>query len=97
MRIHYHLSAGAAVLLALTSMGKAHEVPPEVAAQLISKYDLIALPVVNNEGKMLGIITHDDAMDIAAEEASIKILYQKRVFWLVLLVFGNIFSGAGIA
>src|SRR5690554_461353 len=93
------------------------EVPPEVAAQLISKYDLIALPVVNNEGKMLGIITHDDAMDIAAEEASedfhktgavgslvgnikeasIKMLYQKRVFWLVLLVFGNIFSGAGIA
>ncbi|MCO4320039.1 magnesium transporter [Aliidiomarina quisquiliarum] len=93
------------------------EAPPEIAAQLISKYDLIALPVVNNDGKMLGIITHDDAMDIAAEEASedfhktgavgslvgnikeasIRMLYQKRVFWLVLLVFGNIFSGAGIA
>lgn len=30
-------------------------------------------------------------------EASIFMLYRARVFWLVLLVFGNIFSGAGIA
>lgn len=29
--------------------------------------------------------------------ASIGLLYKKRVFWLVLLVFGNIFSGMGIA
>jgi magnesium transporter len=31
------------------------------------------------------------------KEASITLLYRKRVFWLVLLVFGNVFSGAGIA
>ncbi|MBK1643459.1 magnesium transporter [Thiocapsa imhoffii] len=31
------------------------------------------------------------------KEASITLLYRKRVFWLVLLVFGNLFSGAGIA
>jgi magnesium transporter len=31
------------------------------------------------------------------KEASIALLYRKRVFWLVLLVFGNLFSGAGIA
>jgi len=29
--------------------------------------------------------------------ATILMLYRARVFWLVLLVFGNIFSGAGIA
>jgi magnesium transporter len=29
--------------------------------------------------------------------ASIGLLYRKRVLWLVLLVFGNLFSGAGIA
>lgn len=31
------------------------------------------------------------------KEASVTLLYRKRVFWLVLLVFGNLFSGAGIA
>ncbi|MGF1775704.1 magnesium transporter [Vibrio nomapromontoriensis] len=31
------------------------------------------------------------------KDASISLMYRKRVFWLVLLVFGNIFSGAGIA
>jgi magnesium transporter len=31
------------------------------------------------------------------KSASIGLLYRKRVFWLVLLVFGNLFSGAGIA
>lgn len=29
--------------------------------------------------------------------ATVALLYRKRVFWLVLLVFGNLFSGAGIA
>lgn len=31
------------------------------------------------------------------KDATIALLYRKRVFWLVLLVFANIFSGAGIA
>ncbi len=31
------------------------------------------------------------------KDAAIGLLYRKRVFWLVLLVFGNLFSGAGIA
>jgi magnesium transporter len=30
-------------------------------------------------------------------EATIAVLYKARIYWLVLLVFGNIFSGAGIA
>lgn len=34
---------------------------------------------------------------ISLKEASVWALYRSRVLWLVILVFGNIFSGAGIA
>lgn len=40
----------------------------ETAANLISKYDFLALPVVNNSHELLGIITHDDALDIVRNE-----------------------------
>jgi len=40
----------------------------EEAARKIQKYDLIALPVVNGGGALVGIITHDDALDIITQE-----------------------------
>lgn len=40
----------------------------EVAARTIQKYDLIALPVVDDNGVLVGIITHDDAVDIITQE-----------------------------
>jgi magnesium transporter len=40
----------------------------EDAAQKIAKYDLIALPVVNGNNVLVGIITHDDAIDIINQE-----------------------------
>jgi len=40
----------------------------EDAARKIQKYDLLALPVINDEGALMGIITHDDAMDIITQE-----------------------------
>lgn len=40
----------------------------EEAARKIQKYDIIALPVVNSEGALVGIITHDDAIDIISQE-----------------------------
>ncbi len=87
------------------------------AAEKIARYDLTALPVINGGDRLVGIITADDAMDVAEAEstdsfhkvgtvgplgaslrdASTWLLFRKRVFWLVVLVFGNIFSGAGIA
>jgi len=87
------------------------------AARLISRYDLIALPVIDSDARLVGIVTYDDAMDVAESEATedfhrvgamgglaaslrdatVASLYRKRIFWLVMLVFGNIFSGAGIA
>jgi magnesium transporter len=40
------------------------------AARLISKYDFLAVPVVDAEGKMLGIVTVDDVVDVVEEEAT---------------------------
>ncbi|MBR6481344.1 MAG: magnesium transporter, partial [Thermoguttaceae bacterium] len=40
----------------------------EVAASLVRKYDFTAIPVVDDENKMLGIITHDDVLDAVVEE-----------------------------
>lgn len=90
----------------------------EEAARRIARYDFIALPVVDGDGRIVGIVTADDAMDVAAAEAtedfhkaggslgsltvsmknaSVGLLYRQRVHWLVILVFANLFSGAGIA
>jgi magnesium transporter len=99
--------------------------PREQAAALVSRYDLLALPVIDASGRMIGIVTVDDAMDVARAEAtddifkggaiqghlggpvglegvsvrtaSVLRLFRMRVFWLLVLVFGNLFSGAGIA
>ena len=42
----------------------------EEVAHMFSKYNFLALPVVDNEGRMVGIVTFDDAMDVMEEEAT---------------------------
>ena len=42
----------------------------EEVAHMLSKYNFLALPVVDGEGRMVGIITFDDAMDVMEEEAT---------------------------
>ena len=42
----------------------------EVVAETMSKYDLLALPVVDETGKLLGIVTVDDALDVMEEESA---------------------------
>ena len=89
----------------------------EDVAKTVARYDLISLPITDASGALVGIVTHDDAMDVASDEAtddfhksggvstmvgrlkdvSITVLYRKRVFWLVFLVFGNLLSGLSIA
>jgi len=44
------------------------DVDQELAAREIQKYDLIALPVVSEDDILLGIITHDDALDVITQE-----------------------------
>lgn len=89
----------------------------EGVAELIKKYDLLAIPVTDNEGRLVGIITVDDIVDVIEDEntedfhkmatvgkidmnlldASPLFLIKRRMPWLLLLIFVNIFSGAGIA
>jgi magnesium transporter len=40
----------------------------EEALYLFSRYDLVTLPVVDNENRLLGIITHDDVIDVLEQE-----------------------------
>lgn len=40
----------------------------EEAALMIARYDLMALPVVDVENRLLGVITHDDALEILEQE-----------------------------
>ncbi len=42
----------------------------ETAALMISKYDLLALPITDTEGRLVGIVTVDDAIDVIEEEAT---------------------------
>ena len=42
----------------------------EEAARLLAKYDLLALPVLDGEERMVGIVTVDDAMDVLQEEVT---------------------------
>ena len=42
----------------------------EKAAEIMKKYDLIVLPVVDNEERLIGIITVDDIVDVIDEEAT---------------------------
>jgi len=42
----------------------------EEVARMFSKYDFLAMPVVDGEGRMVGIVTFDDAMDVMVEEAT---------------------------
>lgn len=49
-------------------------VPPELdqeqVAKLISRYDLLSIPVVDGEGRMLGVVTVDDVIDVLVEEGT---------------------------
>lgn len=42
----------------------------EEMANKVARFDLLAIPVVDDERRMLGIITHDDVIDVVQEEAT---------------------------
>ena len=46
------------------------DIDREEAARLISKYNLLAIPVVDDERRMLGIVTVDDVIDALVEETT---------------------------
>ncbi len=42
----------------------------EIVAQVMARHDLSALPVVDDDNRLVGVITHDDILDVLAEEAT---------------------------
>ena len=42
----------------------------EEVADKVDRYDLLAIPVVDDEYRLVGIITHDDVIDVIREEAT---------------------------
>ncbi len=42
----------------------------KTASQIIAKYDLMVLPVVDTENRLVGVVTFDDAMDVMEEEST---------------------------
>jgi magnesium transporter len=89
----------------------------EEAVRIIQRYDQVALPVLDSDGVLVGIVTVDDLLDVAEAEATedfhrvasvgpirtslrdagIGFLYRRRIGWLMVLVFMNVFSGEAIA
>lgn len=64
----------------------------EVAVQRMQKYDVVALPVVDSENILIGIVTFDDVMDVAEEEVTediqkaasvepLKMSYRRASVW----------------
>ena len=57
----------------------------ESAGNVFARYDLLAIPVMDGEGRLVGIVTHDDAIDVIRAEATDDIQKQGAV--------GNITEG----
>jgi len=53
---------------------KVHAVRPEIdqeeVARIVSQYNFLAVPVVDSDEKLLGIVTVDDVVDVIREEAT---------------------------
>ncbi len=89
------------------------DVDQELAANIFRDSDLVSIPVLNQRQQLVGVVHADEILDVMQQEAtgdsnkiaamsslkdaSIFTLYRKRIAWLIILVFMNIFSGAGIA
>ncbi|HYH98438.1 magnesium transporter, partial [Hyalangium sp.] len=89
----------------------------EEVISFFEKYDRVALPVTDSKGVLLGIITVDDVLDVAEEEATEDIqrmggmealeapyldigvtqMLRKRVGWLTVLFFGQMFTATAMA
>lgn len=42
----------------------------EFVASELARYDILAIPVVDNQNRLVGIVTHDDAIDVIKDEAA---------------------------
>jgi magnesium transporter len=65
----------------------------EEAAQMVAKYDFLALPIVDKNHRLVGIVTSDDLLDVTTEEATEDIQKGASVMPLKL---GYKRAGAGL-
>ena len=65
--------------------------PGQEVADIMSKYDLEAIPVVNNKKQLMGRITIDDIVDLIKEEAEKTTNWQREfpMMWKPTTVFSN--------
>lgn len=56
-----------------------HDDDQEAVAQLFARYDFLAAPVVDDQFGLLGIVTHDDVLDVVREEATEDLQRQAAV------------------
>lgn len=108
-------------IMSPTSLKLSYDLDQEKAAKIFQDSDLVTLPVIDTNGRMIGVLHVDEMMDVLQQEAtedihkmasisvdedeevkgllesSVGWLYKKRIGWLVILVFVNLLSGAGIA
>jgi magnesium transporter len=55
-----------------------HDEDQEAVAALFARYDFLAAPVVDDQFGLLGIVTHDDVLDVVREEATEDLQRQGR-------------------
>jgi magnesium transporter len=48
---------------------------PEEVAQLVSKYDLLSIPVVTTQNQLVGVVTVDDVLDVIQEQAEEDLMH----------------------
>ena len=51
------------------------DAPPEEVAQIVSKYDLLSVPVVDLQNRLVGVVTVDDVIDVIQEQAEEDLLH----------------------
>ena len=74
----------------------------EEVVDLFNKYDLMCLPVVDHEDRLVGIVTVDDVVDVMEEEATEDIekmaaileLARNRIVWLTVLMLSSMITGS---
>ena len=70
----------------------------EEVAKLFDKYNEYAIPVVDNEERLVGIVTIDDAIDVIPSEdtylkTSVFTHTKNRIIWLLVLMLSSAFTG----
>ena len=97
-------------LIAPTTVRVRASADREAAANLLTERNLLAIPVVDDEDHLLGIITQDDVAQEATEDierlggsqplnvpyrlSSVPLLVRKRVGWLLLLFVAEAYTGS---